>query len=79
MAVRIVKYTFPNGARLYTDRASGGRGLGARYGPPWMPLSQSVNITRSQAATALRDARRQKLDLHPLRWVAGQTLRDPSL
>jgi len=71
MALNVTQYTFPNGARLYTDRVPGGAGVRARFGPPFMPNNQSLPITREQAAQALRDARRQKLRLHALRWRAG--------
>jgi len=69
--LNVTKYTFPNGARLYTRRRPGGCGIGARFGPPFMPDSQSNEITRAQAAKALLDARRQGLNLHVVRWQAG--------
>lgn len=67
--VKVKMYTFPNGARLYTDRARSHRG--ARYGPAWTPNCQSIAISRGEAARALQDARRQKLKLNPLTWQAG--------
>lgn len=69
MGIRVTKYTFPNGGRIFSDASPGGKA--ARFSAPWMGARQSMPMTRKDAANALRDARRQRLPLSRVSWMAG--------